>query len=125
MEPNTLNLIDSAPIAILTFNKNGEIDYANKSFTDLELLYGFEYPANLMGSSIFGKELFPKFTITSELNDILSGLPFEKELNFVETKSRGLIHLFIKGAPIFDGDEISGGLIIVEDLKILTKTKKE
>ncbi len=58
LEPNTLNLIDSAPIAILTFNKNGEIDYANKSFADLELLYGFEYPANLIGSSIFGKELF-------------------------------------------------------------------
>ena len=74
MEPNTLNLIDSAPIAILTFNKNGEIDYANKSFTDLELLYGFEYPTNLMGSIIFGKELFPKFTITNELNDILEDL---------------------------------------------------
>ena len=125
MEPNTLNLIDSAPIAILTFNRNGEIDYANKSFTDLELLYGFEYPANLMGSSIFGKELFPKFTITNELNDILSGLPFEKELTFVETKTKGLIDLIIKGAPIFDGDEIIGGIIIIEDLKILTKTKKE
>ncbi|MBK7631024.1 MAG: PAS domain S-box protein [Ignavibacteriales bacterium] len=125
MEHNTLNLIDSAPIAILTFNKSGEIDYSNKAFGDLELLYGFEYPANLMGSSIFGKELFPKFTITNELNDILSGLPFEKELNFVETKSRGLIHLIIKGAPIIDGTEIIGGLIIVEDLKILTKTKKE
>jgi PAS domain S-box-containing protein len=125
LEPNTLNFIDSAPIAILTFNKNGEIDYANKSFADLELLYGFEYPANLMGSSIFGKELFPKFTITTELNDILSGLPFEKELNFVETRTHGLINLIIKGAPIFDGNEIIGGLIILEDLKILTKTKKE
>lgn len=125
MEPNTLNLIDSAPIAILTFNKNGEIDYANKAFANLELLYGFEYPANLMGSSIFGKELFPKFTITTELNDILSGLPFEKELNFVETRAQGLIHLIIKGAPIFDGDEIIGGIIIIEDLKVLNKTKKE
>ena len=125
MEPNILNLIDSAPIAILTFNKDGEIDYTNKCFTDLELLYGFEYPANLLGSSIFGKELFPKFTIAKELNDVFSGLPFEKELNFVETKSKGLINLIIKGAPIFDADEIIGGIIIIEDLKILTKTKKE
>ena len=58
LEQNTLNLIDSAPIAILTFNKNGDIDYANKSFSELELLYGFEYPANLLGSNIFGKELY-------------------------------------------------------------------
>jgi len=125
LEPNILNLIDSAPIAILTFNKDGEIDYANKCFTDLELLYGFEYPANLLGSNIFGKELFPKFTIAKEFNDVLSGLPFEKELNFVETKSKGLIHIIIKGAPIFDADEVIGGIIIIEDLKILTKTKKE
>ena len=118
-------MIDSAPVAILTFNKNGEIDYANKSFSNLELLYGFEYPANLMGSSIFGKELFPKFAITSELNDIFSGLPFEKELNFVETKTSGLIHLIIKGAPIYDGEEIMGGLLIIEDLKILSRAKKE
>ena len=125
MDYSTLNLVDSAPIAILTFNKNGEIDYANKSFSNLELLYGFEYPAKLMGSSIFGKELFPKFAITTELNDIFSGFPFEKELNFVETKTNGLIHLIIKGAPIYDGEEIIGGLLIVEDLKILSKTKKE
>lgn len=125
MEPKTLNLIDSAPIAILTFNKDGEIDYANRCFVDLELLYGFEFSENLLGSSIFGKELFPKFSIAKELSDILSGLPFEKELNYVETKSKGLIHLIIKGAPIFDNNEILGGLIIIEDLKILTKTKKE
>ena len=125
LENNILNLIDSAPIAILTFNRNGEIDYVNKSFGELELLYGFEYPENVIGTSIFGKELFPKYTITTELNDILSGLPFEKELNFVETKSNGLIHLIIKGAPIYDGDEIIGGIVIIEDLKILTKTKKE
>jgi PAS domain S-box-containing protein len=125
LEYNTLNLIDSAPIAILTFNKNGDIDYANKSFSDLELLYGFEYPPNLLGSNIFGQELFPKFTVTSELNDILKGIPFERELNFVETKSLGLINLIIKGAPVYDGDDIIGGIIIIEDLKILTKTKKE
>ena len=125
MENKILNLVDSAPIAILTFNKNGEIDYVNKSFGELELLYGFEYPANLLGSSIFGKELFPKFTITTELNEILSGLPFEKELNFVETKTSGLIHLIIKGAPVYDNEEIIGGIVIIEDLKILTKTKKE
>jgi PAS domain S-box-containing protein len=125
LEYNTLNLIDSAPIAILTFNKNGEIDYVNKSFGNLELLYGFEYPANLLGSSIFGKEIFPKFALTNELNEILSGLPFEKELDFVETKTSGLIHLIIKGSPIFENEEIIGGILIVEDLKILSRSKKE
>lgn len=125
MEHNTLNLIDNAPIAILTFNKNGEIDYVNKAFGNLELLYGFEYPENLLGSNIFGKEIFPKFILTNELNEILSGLPFEKELDFVETKTSGLINLIIKGSPILDNDEVSGGILIIEDLKILAQSKKE
>jgi PAS domain S-box-containing protein len=125
LEHKTFNLIDNAPIAILTFNKNGEIDYVNKSFGDLELLYGFEYPANLIGSNIFATEIFPKFTITPELNEMLLGLPFEKELNFVETKGNGLIHLIIKGSPIYENDEITGGILIIEDLKILSRSKKE
>ena len=125
LEYNTLNLIDSAPIAILTFNKNGEIDYVNKSFGNLELLYGFEYPANLLGSSIFGKEIFPKFALTNELNEVLSGLPFEKELDFVETKTSGLIHLIIKGSPVYENEEVIGGILIIEDLKILSRSKKE
>ena len=125
LEYNTLNLIDSAPIAILTFNKNGEIDYVNKSFGNLELLYGFEYPDNLLGSSIFGKEIFPKFALTNELNEVLSGLPFEKELDFVETKTSGLIHLIIKGSPVYENEEVIGGILIIEDLKILSRSKKE
>lgn len=125
MEYNTINIIDNAPIAILTFNKNGIIDYVNKAFSQLELLYGFEYQGNLIGSNIFGKEIFPRFTITSELNEIFAGYPFEKELNYVETKKSGLINLIIKGSPIYETDELTGGIIIIEDLKILEKSKKE
>jgi PAS domain S-box-containing protein len=125
LEHNTLNLIDNAPIAILTFNKNGEIDYVNKSFGNLELLYEFEYPANILGSNIFDKKIFPKFSVTNELSEVLTGFPFEKELDFVETKTSGLIHLIIKGSPIYENDEITGGILIIEDLKILARSKKE
>lgn len=125
MEHNTLNLLDNAPIAILTFNKSGDIDYVNKAFGNLDLLYGFEYPDDILGSNIFGKEIFPKFRITSELNEILSGLSFERELNFIETKTSGLINLIIKGSPITENEEVIGGILIIEDLKILSKSKKE
>lgn len=125
MEDKTYNLIDSAPIAIVSFNKNGEIDFVNKAFSDLELLYGFEISSSIIGTSVFDKEIMDLFSIGAELKDILSGISFEKEFDFVETKSCGLVHLIIKGAPIFDGDEIIGGILIFEDLKILEKTKKE
>jgi len=125
VENKTLNLIDSAPIAILSFNKSGEIDFVNKAFFDLELLYGFEVPSNIIGTNIFDKDLLNHFPIGKELNDIFGGTSFEKEFDFVDTKSNGLIHLIIKAAPIYDSDEIIGGIVIFEDLKILEKTKKE
>ena len=125
MEDKTYNLIDSAPLAILSFNTNGEIDFVNKAFSDLELLYGFEISTSLIGANIFSKEMLNLFSIGTELKDLLSGISFEKEFDFVETKSSGLVHLIIKGAPILDGEEIVGGILIFEDLKILEKTKKE
>lgn len=125
MEQKTLILLDNAPVAILTFNKNGEIDYFNRAFSDLELIYGLEYPDNLLGLNILVNDTFPKLNFTKEFIDVLKGLPFEKELSFFEAKSNGLINLFIKCSPIYDGEDIIGGIIIIEDLKILTRTKRE
>ncbi len=124
-ENKTVNLIDSAPIAILTFSKDGTIEYVNKTFNDIELIYGFEAPSSLIGSNIILSDVFPGLSISNELKDVINGIPFEKEVNLIETKSRGLINLIVKSAPIYDGDEIIGGILIVEDLKVLTKSKKE
>jgi PAS domain S-box-containing protein len=125
LENKTINLIDNAPVAILTFNKNGEIDYINRAFSDLELLYGLEYPNTLIGSNILNKESIPNLDINNELNEVLKGNPFEKELITLESKTSNNINLIIKGAPIYDAEEIVGGIIIIEDIKILTKTKRE
>jgi PAS domain S-box-containing protein len=125
LENKTINLIDSAPIAILTFSKDGEIEYFNKTFNDLELLYGFEIPLKLLGSNVTLKDTFPNLSIQNELNDVLKGLPFEKELNFVKTKSKGLAHLIVKAAPIYENEEIIGGILIIEDIEVLTKSQKE
>ena len=125
LENKLINLMDSAPIAILTFNKDGAIEYVNKSFNDLELLYGFEFPQNLVGSNVMLNNLFPNLSITDELNDVLRGFPFEKEINFIESKSKGLAHIIVKAAPLYDVEEIIGGILIIEDLKVLTKSQKE
>jgi PAS domain S-box-containing protein len=125
LENKTINLIDNAPIAILTFSKDGEIEYVNKTFNDLDLLYGLETPQNLLGSSITIKDTFPNLSIQNELNDVLKGLSFEKEINIIETKTKGLAHLIIKAAPLYDREEIIGGILLIEDIKVLTKSQKE
>lgn len=125
LENKTINLVDYAPVAILTFNKEGGIEYINKTFNDLEILYGFETSTNLVGSNINSADTFPNLSIQNEINDVLKGFSFEKELDFVETKSKGLAHLIVKSSPIYEGETIIGGILIIEDIKILTKSQKE
>ena len=125
MENKTTNFIDDIPIAILTFNIKGEIDYFNRAFNQLELLYGIKFSPNLFGSDIFNKDTLPNFEITEELKEVLKGIPFEKELKVAESKSNEFIHLIVKSSPIVESNEIAGGIILIEDVKILTKTKKE
>lgn len=124
-ENKTLNLIDNAPIAILTFSKDGVIEYVNKAFNDIELLHGVNVPDDLVGSNIILSDVFLNLTLSNELKDVLKGIPFEKELNFIETKSKGLINLILKSSPIYEGEQIVGGILIIEDLKVLTTSKKE
>ncbi len=125
LENKTVNFIDNAPIAILTFSKGGEIEYINKTFNDLELLYGFETPANLVGSNVKLIDTFLNIPIQNELKEVLKGFPFEKELSLPETKFKDFARLIVKAAPIYDGEDIIGGILIIEDIKVLTKSQKE
>lgn len=125
MENKTINLIDNAPVAILTFNKQGEIDYFNRAFGDLELLYGFDLPDNLIGLSVLSKDFLPSLEIRNDLKEVLKGIPLEKELKAPDDKTGSEINLIVKAAPIYDSEEIIGGIIVIEDIKILTKTKRE
>lgn len=125
MENKTINLIDYAPIAILTFSKEGQIDYINKTFSDLEILYGLETYSNIIGLNINDKEVFKNFSIRNELIDVLQGFPFEKELGFFDGQSKEFVHLIAKAAPMYDGESITGGILIIEDINVLTKSQKE
>jgi PAS domain S-box-containing protein len=124
MEEKTIKIIEQVPVGIITFSAGGEIDYVNQNFRKFGILYHFE-PSTLPGNNILQIDLFANISIKDELHQLLEGLPFEREIKKITTNDGSQIDLIVKGSPIFEQDEIIGGILLIEDIKILLKTKEE
>ncbi|MGD8307536.1 MAG: PAS domain S-box protein, partial [Ignavibacteria bacterium] len=122
MQEKSLKIIEQVPIGLVTFSLNGEIDYINQNFKKFGALYQFETPT-VVGGNVLQADIFPYNTIIEELRELLSGTPFEKQLKKIETQNGQYIDLIIKGSPIYDDDEITGGMLLIEDIKIIRETK--
>ena len=123
LEQGTAILIDQIPLGILTFSPNGRVEFINQNFHKLGLLYHFN--TSLLNINIFKYNLFPPVNIIDDLKAVLNGKPFEKEIKNVKTNDGNFISLIVKSSPIYEGDSVSGGMIIIEDLQIFSETRKE
>jgi two-component system sensor histidine kinase/response regulator len=123
LEQGTAILIDQIPLGVLTFSPKGRVEFINQNFHKLGLLYQFN--TSLLNINIFKYNLFPPINIIDDLKAVLNGKPFEKEIKNVKTNDNNFISLIVKGSPIYEGDNVSGGMLIIEDLQILTETRKE
>ena len=122
MQERTLKIIEQAPVGIITFSADGEIDYLNQNFRKFDILYHFE-TSSLIGSNILSTDIFPNVNIRKELKELLEGFPFEKEIKQVTTGDHQTIELIVKGTPLIDKTNIIGGMLLIEDIKILSETK--
>ena len=123
LEQGTAILIDQIPLGILTFSPNGRVEFINQNFHKMGLLYQFN--TSLLNINIFKYNLFPPINIIEDLKAILKGKPLEKEIKNVKTNDGNFISLIVKGSPIYEGDTVSGGMIIIEDLQILSETIRD
>ncbi|HSW53941.1 MAG TPA: PAS domain S-box protein [Ignavibacteriaceae bacterium] len=123
MEESLSIHIDQIPLGIITYSRDGFVEYINKNFNKFGILYQFNRP--VPGVNLFEFKLFNSTDLAQDLKNIIKGNSFEKEIKRVETQSGGHISLFIKGFPIYEEENISGGMLIVEDLKILASTDTE
>jgi PAS domain S-box-containing protein len=123
MQKKSNKILEQAPVGIITFSETGEIDYINPNFRKFGILYSFE-TQSLIGVDVFSVDLFPYISIQEELHQLLLGNPFEREIKQITTNEGKQIDLIVKGSPIFDKQEIVGGILLIEDLKVLTETKE-
>ncbi|RKY94084.1 MAG: hypothetical protein DRQ01_03230, partial [Ignavibacteriae bacterium] len=118
MEINISSIIEQAPVGIITFSLDGKIDLVNQNFEKFNILYQLETPS-LLGTNIFKTDIFPSASLIEELNELKEGFSFEKEIREVRTNDGGRITLIVKGAPLYHEEKISGGILLIEDIKIL------
>ena len=123
MEQGNAILIDQIPLGILTFSVNGRVEFINQNFHKLGLLHQFN--TSLLNINIFKYNLFPPANIIEELKGVLNGKPFEKEIKNIQTNNGKFISLIVKGSPILEGNNIAGGMLLIEDLHILSETREE
>ncbi|MEE9449314.1 MAG: PAS domain S-box protein [Ignavibacteriaceae bacterium] len=119
MEINISNIIEQVPVGIITFSLDGKIDFVNRNLEKFGILYQLETPS-LLGANIFKTDIFPSASITEELKELKEGFSFEKEISEVRTNDGGRITLIVKGAPLYQEEKVSGGILLIEDIKILT-----
>jgi PAS domain S-box-containing protein len=119
MEVNISTIIEQAPVGIITFSLDGKIELVNQNFEKFNILYQLGSPS-LSGANIFETDIFPSASLTEELKELKEGFSFEKEIREVHTNDGGRITLIVKGAPLYQEEKVSGGILLIEDIKILT-----
>jgi PAS domain S-box-containing protein len=110
------NILQNAPIGLLTFSSDWNINFINENFIHFSNLYNLGINS-VIGLNILKNEIIPGVNIFNELRDLEKGISFEKELQNLKV-SNGKISVLLKGSPVFEENNFAGGIIIVEDLKI-------
>lgn len=118
------SLLDTIPIGIVLFDSSGEIYFVNRAFRGFEILYPEIFSENLSGRNVFKEKLKINKSIDVELIELKQGYPFESEIKDISTGKSNL-RLIIKGSPIYEESEFSGGVLLIEDLKVTQKAKRD
>ncbi len=113
-------IIENAPVGVVVFNNEWKIEFVNENFTKFGILYNFDL-SDKQGINILEEDLFPNINLSEDLIQLKSGIGFEKEIKNLQTKDAGLISVIVKGSPIFSEEKFLGGILVVEDIKVLTQ----
>ena len=124
MQERSNKIVEQAPVGIITFSTTGEIDYLNQNFKKFGILYNFE-TTSLIGTNALNVVIFPSINITKEIQNLLSGFPFEKEIKQITTTDGRQINLIVKGSPMYDKHDVIGGILLIEDIKVLIESKED
>lgn len=116
MEEKIATLIEQIPVGILVFSSSGEVEFTNQNFKKLCVLHHFLTPYNQL--NIFEDNLFPEINLNKKLNDILKGITFNKEIKQIGINNGGRISVILKGFPMFEEGKISGGILLLDEIKI-------
>ncbi len=123
-EDSLLKIFNKAPVGIITFSNEGLVEYINESLFKIGNLYRIDF-SNLSGSNIFRDQIIPDTDLNEEFNSLKDGIPFEIEIKNLHTINKDSISLILKGSSFFEEGNFAGGILILEDIEVLSEVKKE
>jgi PAS domain S-box-containing protein len=123
-EDSLLKVLNKAPVGIIAFSNEGIVEYTNESLSKIGNLYRIDFSA-LKGTNIFKDQIIPDADLSEEFNLLKDGIPFEKEIKKLQTIIKGSISLLLKGSSFIEENKFAGGILILEDMAVLSEAKKE
>lgn len=109
------------PVGILIFDNNLLVKYVNPALLRMGVINP-EIPDEIIGTNLSEVSLFPNIDLKLEFEAIRNGQSFEKEIKRVFSKN-GDMSIVAKTVPVFDGDKLTGGIMVVEDLRAIPELK--
>jgi len=115
-------IVDDIPVGVLTFNKDYIITFINDTFNNIASYYNIDIQ-EFLGQSILNRKMFSS-NLKIELDSLKSGSRFAKEIKDYNVPGHGSISILIKGSPLFEDSTFSGGVLTLEDYKVLNDSKE-
>ncbi|MBK8662626.1 MAG: PAS domain S-box protein [Ignavibacteriales bacterium] len=113
--------VDLLPVGILIFDNNLLVKYVNPALLRMGVI-NHEIPDEFVGTNLSETSLFPNIDLKQEFKLIMQGHSFEKEIKRVFSKN-GDMSVVAKAIPVYDGDNFTGGVIVIEDLRSIPEIK--
>ena len=117
-------ILENTPVGIITLDEKLNITSVNGSL----LQFGFSEfsPTDKMvGKNINDFEVFSKDNLKQDINYLKEGIPFERELSSIKTLDGSDIIVLIKGSPIVEKSKFKGGIIVVEDFRVISDIQQD
>lgn len=120
---STSALLDAMPVGLLVFDYEYNISYINSSFSSYGILNP-RFRDNVVGKNLLKEELFLLRDIRNEIKNIEVQRFFEKDFGWEKIPNEGEISVSLKCSALFDGELYRGGILIAEEIKVLTGTRE-
>ncbi|MDP3684617.1 MAG: hypothetical protein Q8S01_11875, partial [Ignavibacteria bacterium] len=114
-------LLDAMPVGVLVFDSGYNVSYINSRFANFGILQS-GFLENVAGKNLLEEELFLLRDIRNEIKNIKDQRFFEKEFERRQTTNEGEISVSLKCSALFDGELFQGGILIAEEIKVLSGT---
>jgi hypothetical protein len=123
-EKRISNLLEDLPVGIISFDADGVVDFVNPAFIKMGILFDLKN-SSLAGTNILEKEIIPGVSLAEEIDELKKGFPFEKEIKSLKTSRGSALSLIIKGSSYYEDEEFAGGILVLEDLNIVSEARHD